>query len=173
METPSTKPTLLLSEDEMTGLLADLLKDGKQVHIPVRGYSMAPFLWNRGERVLLSKATTEELVRGTLVVFKYQGRFVVHRILLRRENQLILAGDSIYGVKEMIPLDQVVGVVREIIYTENKILSTASFRWRFCSSTWLLCKPLMRFPLRLIIRIRNHFGLKSSGDPTGIPTTHS
>ncbi len=140
---------LVASNVEMLELLTELLKEGKLVRVKVTGYSMIPFMWNRGEQVELSYPKDEELIPKTLVVFVYQNRFLVHRVIERNGDMLTIMGDGIYKNTEVVKKEQVVGIVRKIIYPGGRELSTGSKYWTILSRSWSFVKILSKWPLSM------------------------
>lgn len=147
------KQVLVASETEMEGLLRDLLAEGKMVRVQVKGYSMLPFLWNRNEQVEMTFPHDSDLIPGTLVVFVDNGRFLVHRILKVHKEQLIIVGDGNYQLRELVKKEQVVGIVRNIIYPGGAILGTDSKKWRLLSKLWLKIKPFCKWMILFIKKI--------------------
>ena len=110
-----------------------------------------PFLRDGADQVELSKpAADKEIIKGAIVLFRYSDGFVLHRIIRRKENKLMIMGDNVYQSKEFVTTNQIIGIVRKIIYPGGRELSTSSFRWKILSSVWLLIKPLYRTSLKLI-----------------------
>ena len=71
--------------------VARLIEQGHSVTIPVRGNSMNPFLADGRDCVTLGGFVPEELQTGVTVLAKdMEGRFVLHRIIARRDEKLIL-----------------------------------------------------------------------------------
>lgn len=137
------KESLVASNIEMLELIEEFLEDGKNVRIKIKGNSMLPFLSDGSEQVDLSAPANKELRKGALVLFKYGNGFILHRIIQRKKDRLILMGDNIYQSKEFITTEQVIGIVRRIIFLNGKVLDTNSFSWKTLSFCWLLIKPVM------------------------------
>jgi len=143
---------LMVSNIEMLGMLDELLGDGKVVRIRIKGRSMLPFLRDGVEQVDLSTPADKEMIPGALVLFRYRDVFVLHRIIRRKENKLMIMGDNVYQYKEVVTTDQVIGIVRKIIYPHGRELSTDSRRWKILSASWLIIKPVYRLSLIFIRR---------------------
>lgn len=126
---------------------ARLIKEGHTVTHLTRGNSMNPFLVDRRDKVTLAPFTNEELQRGVLVLaLDTTNRYVLHRIIRRNKDQLILMGDgNIRGTEETHP-DRVVGVVREIVRKGKTYRCTGSL-WRIYSIIWINILPLRRIVL--------------------------
>lgn len=75
--------------------VARLISGGHSVTIPVRGNSMGPFLADRRDRVTLGGFVPDDLQPGVTVLARETGgRIVLHRIIARSGDRLILQGDG-------------------------------------------------------------------------------
>jgi signal peptidase I len=145
---------------EVLELIDELLGEGKIVRLRIRGRSMLPFLRDGLEQVDLSTPLDREITPGALVLFRYNGTFILHRLIRRKKNKLMIIGDNVYGSKEIIAIEQVIGIVRKIIYPSGKELRTDSIRWKILSICWLLIKPvcwLSRIIFRRVLKVIDIF----------------
>ena len=142
----------MVSNIEMLGMLDELLGDGKDVRLRIKGRSMMPFLRDGLEQVDLSTPNDTKLIPGALVLFRYQGGFILHRVIRRKENKLLIMGDNIYQSREVVTTDQVIGIVHKIIYPGERELSTDSRRWKILSACWLMIKPVYRLSMFIVRR---------------------
>jgi phage repressor protein C with HTH and peptisase S24 domain len=106
-----------------------LISLGQEVTITVRGTSMTPFLHNGRDRVVLVPFSERELTRGTVVLFRYKGRHLLHRIVRRTGEELEIQGDNVYTTEQATVAD-VVAVVRKVIRPSGHIIHNGSVRWR-------------------------------------------
>jgi hypothetical protein len=135
---------LVASNVEMLELLDELLGEGKVVRLRIKGKSMMPFLHDGVDYVDLSSPADAEMIPGALVLFRYRGSFLLHRIIRRKENKLMLRGDNVFQSKEIVTTEHVIGIVRKIVYPDGKALSTDSLRWRILGTYWLIIRPFYR-----------------------------
>jgi signal peptidase I len=135
---------LIASNAEMLGLLEELLGEDKSVRLKIKGRSMLPLLGDGVEEVELSRPTDKEIIDGALVLFRYGDGFLLHRIIRRKENNLMLRGDNVFQSIEFVNTEQVIGIVRRIIYPRGRELSIRSLRWKILSTSWLIMRPLCR-----------------------------
>jgi hypothetical protein len=138
------EPVLVASNIEMLEILDELLGEGKIVRLKIKGRSMLPFLRDGKEQVDISTPVEKELIPGAIVLFKYGGGFLLHRIIKRNADKLLLRGDNIFQSTEAATTDLVLGIVRKIIYPGGRELRTDSYRWKILSRCWLLIKPFYR-----------------------------
>lgn len=137
---------LVASNVEMLELLAELIGEGKVVRLKVQGTSMMPFLRDGLDTVELSKPADSEQVRGAIVLFRYRDGFLLHRIIKRKGNVLTIRGDNIYLTeKEVVLTDQVVGIVRRIVYSGAREISTNSLLWKISNMGRELYKIAFRW----------------------------
>ena len=144
---------MIVSNSEMFGLLEELLGEEKSVRIKVKGTSMLPLLHDEIDQVELSKPTVKEMVPGAIVLFRYNDAFLLHRIIYRNENKLILKGDNVFQSKEEATTDHVIGIVSKIIYPGGRELSANSFQWKTLSRCRFFIKHFYRLRLFLIKRL--------------------
>ena len=100
------------------------IAEGRSVRFRLVGHSMFPLIRNGKDEVLLTPCTEEDLRPMDVVLFRYQGKHVLHRILCREGSQLILQGDGFLVTKELCNTADVVGKVSQIPFGNG----------RFCSS---------------------------------------
>lgn len=66
--------------------ICQLISEGHQVTIPVRGNSMSPFLTDGRDRVLLTPVP-ERISRGDIVLFRRKsGQYILHRIISVKQD---------------------------------------------------------------------------------------
>lgn len=112
------------------------IAEGRSVRFRLKGQSMFPLLRNERDEVVLYPWDEDELQPMDVVLFRYQGRHVLHRILRREGNRLYLQGDGSYVAKEECTVSDVVGKVHEIIRPSGKIIPVDAWQWRLLSRLW-------------------------------------
>lgn len=125
--------------------VAERIAAGDNVRIRLKGNSMYPLLRNNKEMVVLSPCNVNELKPMDVVLFRYRGDYVLHRIINRKGEQLLMQGDGIYASFEQCCLADVVGIVTKVIRPSGAEISTHSRRWRAISRLWRAFEPLRRF----------------------------
>ena len=125
------------------------LAEGRPVRFRLKGNSMFPLLRNGKDSVILEKCNQDTLKPMDVVLFRYKGNHVLHRILRRENNQLLIQGDGSFVAKEQCTADDVVGKVVQVCRPSGKVLSVNSWQWRLPSRLWRLSNPLRVFLLRL------------------------
>lgn len=110
--------------------------EGHSVRFRLKGQSMFPLLRNERDEVVLYPSKENELQPMDVVLFRYQGRHVLHRILRREGERLYLQGDGSYVAKEECMVADVVGKVHEIIRPSGKVIPVDAWQWRLVSRLW-------------------------------------
>lgn len=123
-----------------------LLEEGHTVTLPLRGYSMRPFLENGRDKALLRKP--ESINVGDAVLAEIAPKhFVLHRIVSIKGDHVTLRGDGNLGV-EHCRLSNVkataIGFYRK---GREQIDSTDGRKWRIYSWVWTRLLPLRRYLL--------------------------
>lgn len=128
------------SNRETFSIVRDLLLEGSQVTVRVKGQSMLPF-FRSGSTVLLRPIREEDIKRLNVVFADTGNNFVIHRIIGFDNKRVTLLGDgNIYGTETM-PRDKVYGII------------DCSATHLFFARIWLWLRPVRRFPLAIFRRI--------------------
>ena len=117
--------------------VAALLKEGRQVTIPVRGKSMRPFLADGRDSVTLVSCTPDELTPGVVVLVREDknGYIVLHRIIARQADRLVLQGDGNAGSAEYAYVKDVLGMA-VVFIRKGRSYPASGMVWRMYSSGW-------------------------------------
>jgi len=95
-----------------------VLEQGKRVTIPVKGYSMLPFIRGGKDLVVLEKAGAD-LKADDIVLFRVGpregGRYVMHRILSIDGDAVDIMGDGVPKNHEHVRRDQVLAKAVKIL----------------------------------------------------------
>lgn len=131
------------------------IAEGRSVRFRLVGHSMFPLIRNGKDEVLLTPCADEELRPMDVVLFHYQGKHVLHRILRREGSRLILQGDGSLVAKELCNTADVVGKVSEIVRPSGKAVSVHHWSWRLSGFLWVklgvLRRPIIRIYHRFFI----------------------
>lgn len=123
---------------------------GEPVELRVKGGSMRPYLRDGLDRVVLYPATDADLKRGQIVLFRYHNQYLLHRIVRRDKEHLLIQGDGVCARQEQVAVTDVFGVVRDVFRPNDKRVSAqsccTSCYWRL----WLLLRPFRRYLLFLL-----------------------
>ena len=98
----------------LLGLARDMVREGHTATIPVKGYSMRPFLEHQRDSVLLE--APGELKVGDAVLAEIEPDwYVLHRIIEIEGDDITLMGDGNIGCTERCKRKDVAGVVTQYI----------------------------------------------------------
>lgn len=126
-----------------------MISEGMSVTITVKGNSMNPFIVDRRDQITLGPFEESELRRGCVALVRdVRGEYLVHRIIGREGDMVILLGDGNLRLTEKALVSEVIAVVRSI-ERKGRSISTESFVWRAYSWVWMALKPVRRWPLGL------------------------
>lgn len=129
--------------------ISRLISEGKTVSITAKGYSMNPFIMHLRDQITLGPWKDEQITKGAVVLAKdIKGRFIVHRIIRRDGDTIILMGDGNIGITETAMAQDVIGLMYSVTKKE-RTYSVKSLRWRLYSWFWKILTPVRRYPLAL------------------------
>lgn len=133
------------------------IRDGHTVTLPLRGFSMRPFLEDGRDKALL--ASPHAPVVGEPVLAEIAPHhYVLHRIVAIDGDAVTLLGDGNLTPEHCTTADiraSVIGFYRKGRNTLDRIDGK---KWRRYSSVWMSLRPIRRYLLaiyRRIIRLRN------------------
>ena len=126
-----------------------LVAEGKTVTLTVKGNSMNPFIVHLRDRMTIGPWKDEDIRKGTVALVKdTRGSYVIHRIIKRDKDRVVLLGDGNIGFTETATLDNVIGIMHNID-RKGRIWTPQSTLWRLYSWFWMTLTPLRRYPLAL------------------------
>lgn len=132
------------------------LAEGRPVRFRLKGNSMFPLLRNGKDEITLEKCPNESLKPMDVVLFRYRGKHVLHRIIRREGERLLIQGDGSMVAKEECTVDDVVGKVVQICRPSGKEIPVGSWQWTIPSRVWrglgFLRIWLLRVAYRLFLR---------------------
>jgi phage repressor protein C with HTH and peptisase S24 domain len=128
-----------------------ILSAGENVSITVKGRSMTPLLRNGRDVVVLSPADKMMLAVGQIVLFRYNDRHLLHRIIKIDAEKLLIQGDGVRST-EIATRADIIGVVIAIISKNGKKITLPNFWEKFYFRLWLLLKPFRRYLLAIYRR---------------------
>lgn len=85
---------------------------GENVRLTVRGNSMRPILRDgRDEALIEPWKDASKLAEANIFLFRYNGAYVMHRLVRRDADLCWMQGDNVYGRRECCKEEDIVGVV--------------------------------------------------------------
>ena len=138
---------MVIDNEVLFGRVVELLGEGKQVTIPVKGYSMLPFIRGERDTVVLERAEAEALRPGDIVLFRYGGRYVLHRVIDVRDGVVYIQGDGVLQNQEHCPPGQIFGRVTTILRRGKRAVDPYSPRQMRRVRLWQRLQPCRRYLL--------------------------
>lgn len=122
-----------LPNDLLFADLERLFAEGGDVQLPVKGYSMRPFLISGRDSAHLVPAAPEQLRRGMVVLFRYRTGHVLHRIRHIEGERLTIVGDGNYRQQERVTRADVIACVDSIL-RNGRTIRYGTCRWHLLSA---------------------------------------
>lgn len=150
----SGQPKLIFSNDVLIPKVVELIGKGHSVTLPLRGYSMRPFLEDGRDKAVLDVADTNSLRRGDVVLaFLPESKYVIHRIIEISENGITLLGDGNL-TPEHCTRDDILAIVTGFYRKDlRNLCSVKSVKWRVYSWLWMILRPVRRYLLAFYRRV--------------------
>lgn len=148
----SSLKTVMMANEVLLPEVVRLLNEGHTVTLPLRGYSMRPFLEDGRDNALLKKATDVSV--GDAVLAEIAPRhYVLHRIVKIEGQHVTLRGDGNLNV-EHCRLSDVKAIAIGFYRKGRKTADlTDGRKWRTYSWIWMRLLPVRRYLLAFYRRI--------------------
>ena len=121
-----------------------LLAEGSEAEFRLNGNSMRPLLRNGRDVVIIAPVANEPVAEGDVVLFRYQGKHILHRIIKRSGENLLLAGDGNYCRFETATTSEVIGRLARVRRPSGRVIDCKSRAWKRRSKMWLALPPMVR-----------------------------
>lgn len=142
-----------INKEQIYEEIKRLVAEGKTVSITAKGYSMNPFLMHMRDQIILGPWTDKDICRGTVAFVRdSRGNVLIHRIIKRKDNVIILEGDGNLGQREKATIDNIAGIMHSAI-RKGRTYSVKGLIWRTYSWFWMTLRPLRRYPLAIWRRL--------------------
>ena len=129
--------------------VSKIVAEGGMVTLTAVGYSMNPGIVHMRDQITLGPWTDSDIRPGTVALVRdIRGNIIIHRIIKRKGNYILLEGDGNIGQKEKATLDGIAGIMHSIT-RKNRIYTSKNLLWRIYSWAWVALRPLRRYPLAL------------------------
>jgi hypothetical protein len=91
------------------------IADGRSVRFRLKGTSMLPLLRGDKDEIILYPCKPADLHPLDVILFRYKGNHLLHRIIKIDGNHLYIQGDGSFMAKEECDVKDVVGKVHAIV----------------------------------------------------------
>lgn len=151
---------LTVNNDIFFAQTIEFLKAGKQVTIPVHGYSMMPTIRNLRDSVILEGveggtpegAPRRKVRTGDIVLFRFHERYLLHRIIQIRGDVAEIQGDGVAGGREHCHLDEIYAKATTILRNGTRHVNPYSTCSALKLSLWNMFSPVRRYLLAILRR---------------------
>ena len=151
--------SLVINNDEFFASVLDCLASGNDATIPVKGFSMLPLI--RAEKDLVVLGTFDELREKDIVLFRYCGRYVMHRIISIEGDRIEIMGDGVLENREVVRRDAVCARAKAILRGGKRKRNPYSPFCLWLFDRWYALLPLRRYLLWIYRRLPwNYFWLR-------------
>ncbi len=133
-----------------------LVDEGVSVTLPVKGWSMLPFIIGGRESVILQKPVSPKV--GDVVLAWADGcRYVVHRIICIEGDRVTLMGDGNLVGTERCTLSDIKATVSHVVDANDRPHEIDNWWRQQAAKLWFWLRPVRRYILAIYRRIE---GLK-------------
>lgn len=144
-----------ISNDIFFAEVERLLGEGGEVTITIRGNSMQPVLRDGRDKVVLRRCEGDEVQRGDVMLFRYRGGYVLHRVVGVDGERITFAGDGNYKLYEQALRTDI--VARMVAYCKDgRRVECTDREWLRYSRLWMALPMLLR---RVILGVKRRLNL--------------
>lgn len=124
------------------------IAQGRSVQFLLKGVSMYPLIRGGKDKIVLSPCSPGELRPMDVVLFRYIGQHLLHRIIRRDGDLLTIKGDGSYVAMEICNVFNVIGRVQAVIRPSGREIPVVSWKWKLPSFIWnkmgILRNPILK-----------------------------
>ena len=137
-----------MTDDIIIGEAVRLVNEGNSVTLPVKGWSMLPFIIGWQESVILQKPS--QPCWGDVVLAWVDGsRYVVHRIIRIDGDRVTLMGDGNVEGTEHCSVSDIKALATHVVDADGELHNLYN-QWRCIGAkAWYRLRPLRRYLLWL------------------------
>lgn len=132
---------VVLPKDVLLNEVARLLSEGRDVTMIPKGVSMLPFIRGDKDSVVLRKKNVVRV--GDIVLARFDGKYVMHRVVSVEGNSVTLMGDGNLKGVEQGDVSEVCGTVVEIVSPNGRHRKPTK------GKLWRRLLPLRRYLLKI------------------------
>ena len=143
-----------MTDDIIIGEAVRLVNEGNSVTLPVKGWSMLPFIIGWQESVILQKPS--QPCWGDVVLAWVDGsRYVVHRIIRIDGDRVTLMGDGNVTGTEHCTVSDIKARATHVVSADGRTHYLYN-RWRrIAARLWFWLRPVRRYLLAIYRRLCN------------------
>jgi len=138
--------TIHIANEVLIPEVIKMLHEGHTVTLPLRGYSMRPFLEDGRDKALLKFIAAVDVGDAVLAEIAPR-RYVLHRIVAIDGDEVILRGDGNLNTERCELTDIKATAIGFFRKGRDKADSTLGLKWRVYSWFWMRLLPIRRYLL--------------------------
>ncbi len=144
---------------ELFPLIEEKLKNGGEISFKPHGISMLPLIRQGKDSVTLEQLKEEPKKYDVIFYRRADGQFVLHRIIGRDEEGLILCGDNQFVKEYGVQKEQIIGIMTSVLRDGEKLSCNDTKYLRYCKRLWLRRKYLYgrNFIRRVLSKVKRIF----------------
>lgn len=135
------------------------LREGKEIRLLVQGNSMLPFIIGGKDTVTLHPYQGEDLSLGTAAFYRWNGKYMIHRLVEKDDRDYHFLGDGNIARIETVPRKEVIGILRTIHHPNGTETDATAQEWLRKGLWWYRLRPLRRYILFAYKKIK---GIKNT-----------
>ena len=145
----------LVIGNEFLAEAAEALRQGKTVKVRIDGESMYPFIRGGKDLVELVPCDAEsELPAWCCPFYCWEGHYMVHRYVGREGDYCLMLGDGNLARVERVKRSEIIGLLRYIYRPDGSVQDCQDAQWLRKGALWYKLRPVRRFLLPLMKRLR-------------------
>lgn len=129
----------------------ECIAHGESITIPLRGTSMTPTLEDGCLVTLSPIGSTNLLNRNAVLLFRYDGKHILHRFHHTEGENIVARGDNLYSFEKFNRKD-IVAVLSSFKKKNGSVINCESFRWK--AITFFV--PAVRFKKWFVRKFKKH-----------------
>ncbi|MVZ63662.1 S24 family peptidase [Sphingobacterium humi] len=131
---------IIINNDLFFNNLVYLISKDNIVRFCLKGKSMQPFIYD-GSMVTLTSVQDNSMRIGNVVLAKWNGTFILHRILFKYKETIYLFGDGNLMQIEKVSKEDVLAILK-CYENKNGLNKDITILSKFLSAIWFLLRPL-------------------------------
>ena len=121
----------MMSAPHFIALGEKALFQGHSIRVKAGGSSMYPLL-RENDRLTIEPITTENILKGDILVYKDQSRLIAHRFLKFNQDRIITRGDFSFQADKPFSSEELLGRVVHV-ERKGKAMNPKSLKWKIMS----------------------------------------
>ncbi len=135
--------------------MAEYVRAGHTVTLPLRGYSMRPYLEDKRDKALLTKVTGELRIGDVILAEITPKTYALHRIVDISGDEITMYGDGNFSPEHIHRRDVLAIAIGFYRKGSDRMTSVNDFWYSAYWRLWLWLRPL-RYPLLVCYRAKQN-----------------